>query len=125
MLNNKILLVEDDPELRDTLQDVFELSGIEADISKDAKGALRCIEKEENRYNLILSDYLMPGMNGLLLFSEIRKLRKYENTPFYIISARTDKENKDKCRQAGVSGFIEKPFNISELVKLTSRYVKK
>lgn len=122
MINNKILLVEDDPELRETLQDIFELYGIEAEITEDANAALKSIVEEENIFSLIFSDYLMPGMSGLVLFSEIRKLPGFEDTPFYIFSARTDKETKDKCLQGGVTGFIEKPFNINELIELLRKY---
>ncbi|MFD2531737.1 response regulator [Gracilimonas halophila] len=116
-------MVEDDPELRETLQDIFELNGLEADLAEDAKAALKYIKQEEGEYNIILSDYLMPGMSGLVLFSEIRKLSGYKKTPFYILSARTDKETKDKCFKVNVTGFIDKPFNISELIKLLSKYI--
>ena len=122
-INNKILLVEDDRELRETLRDLIELSEIKADISESAEVALRYIEKEENKYNLILSDYLMPGMSGLDLFSKVRRLEGYEDTPFFIISARTDQDIRQKCIQAGISGFLNKPFEIEELIKLIRIYI--
>lgn len=120
--NNKLLLVEDDNELRETLEDIFLISGVDYDVAENVAKAEELIALEDLPYHLILSDYLMPGQSGLDFFDKIKAMEMYQRIPFYILTARTEDEIRDKCINAGVSGFIEKPFEMEFLMKLIKKH---
>lgn len=119
----KLLLVEDNNELRETLVDILEISGIYFDAAEDVEDALRFIDNPNNTYQLILSDYLMPGKSGLEFLEIIKSRKEYESTPFYILSARTDKEVKDKFKKKGITGFVDKPFEMDALLDLIRKHL--
>lgn len=120
----KLLLVEDNNELRETLADILEISGILFDAAKNVDNALRLIDKQNNSYQLILSDYLMPGKSGLEFLEIIKSKKEYHSTPFYIMSARTDKEVKHKFKEKNITGFVDKPFEINELLDIIRKHLE-
>jgi len=65
-------------------------------------------------YDLVISDFTMPEMDGIELLKEIKQIDPY--VPFIMISANNDKENVHAAYQAGVEHYVFKPLNISALV---------
>jgi len=121
--NGKLLLVEDDFELRETLEEIFFLYDIPFDVAKSASEAKKQVSNSDAPYSLVLSDYLMPGESGLDFFMYLKELEIYREIPFFILSARTEDEVREKCRNAGVTDFIKKPFEMQTLVDLIKQYV--
>lgn len=119
--NGKLLLVEDDIELRETLEEIFLLHNLPFDVAKNVPEAKELVKGTINPYSLVLSDYLMPGESGLDFYEFLKRQNGYESIPFYILSARTEDEVKNKCMDAGVSGFVKKPFEIRQLVEIVKR----
>lgn len=116
--NGKLLLVEDDVELRETLEEIFMIHGISHDVAKNVSDAKERVFESEHPYRLVLSDFLMPGENGLEFFNFLKQQNGYAEIPFYILSARTEDEVRDLCKDAGVTDFIKKPFQMQKLVDL-------
>jgi DNA-binding response OmpR family regulator len=121
-LKKKILLVEDDLELRDTLSDIFEMLGFNSDFAESYDNALEYINDYEPTYCLIISDFLMPGKNGIDLFLKVRSLESYKDVPFVIFSARTDEETLKMIKNNGVTDFIKKPFEIDKMSELIKKF---
>ena len=119
--NGKLLLVEDDIELRETLEEIFMIHGISHDVAKNVTEAKERITQSEIPYKLVLSDFLMPGENGVEFFNFLKQQNGYADIPFYILSARTEDEVRDLCRDAGVTDFIKKPFQMQKLVDLVKK----
>ena len=65
---------------------------------------------QKNSYDIILSDYNMPEMNGLELLIKVRNDTQYKKVPFIMITAVEDRENIVKIVKAGVSKYLLKPF---------------
>ncbi|TYP73111.1 response regulator transcription factor [Paenibacillus methanolicus] len=105
----RILIVDDEADLRKLLTDYFEINGYFVMTAKDGREALR---KVEQRPDLILLDINMPEQNGLEL---CEKMRDFVSCPILFLTARI--EDADKVAGFGVGGddYILKPFSIREL----------
>lgn len=110
----KILLIEDDIVLGNSISDLLVVSNFEVEWFKDGLEAL--VYLKNNSPDAIISDLMMPTMNGEELFLNIRKNSKFNTIPFMIITANSDDEVKFKQLKNGVNDFIMKPFKIMELI---------
>jgi DNA-binding response OmpR family regulator len=120
--NKKLLLVEDDKELRETLEDILFINDIDFHLAENAEAAKYLVKQNKLPYHLVLSDYLMPGESGLDFFEYLNTLMRYKNIPFYIITARTENDIRHKCLSAGVTDFIEKPFEMNLFIKIIRKH---
>ena len=108
-LNMKVLVVDDFATMRRIIKNVLRQIGF-TDITEadDGKTAIRQLEAE--KYDLVLSDWNMPGMSGLELLNEIRSNPELKNLPFVMITAEAKKENIIEAVKAGVTSYVVKPF---------------
>jgi two-component system chemotaxis response regulator CheY len=89
----------------------------------EAVNGLHALEKiREKRYDLILSDWNMDGMNGFELLKTLRADPKTQSTPFILVTAEAKRENILAARAAGASGYLVKPFKL-ELLERTLDHV--
>lgn len=105
----KILIVDDEADLRKLLADYFEINGYFAMTAKNGNEALRQIE---NQPDLVLLDINMPELNGLEL---CRKIRHFVSCPIIFLTARVEEADKISGFRAGGDDYILKPFSIQEL----------
>jgi CheY-like chemotaxis protein len=86
---------------------------------RDSNEALAEIKKR--KYNLVLMDLMLPGMNGYDIAKEIRKFEKetgVENeVPIVAITANTLDNDREKCFQAGMNEYLPKPFTAEQLIE--------
>lgn len=115
----KILIVEDETEVRKILTEMISDLGFDVHGAGDGAEALRMIE--QGSYNLVLSDIQMPGMTGIELLSTLRQ-RKI-NLPFIVLSAYGEKDKMDAAQRLGAFDFLEKPFSFATLSKTIQRAV--
>lgn len=108
----RILLVEDDAALCRTLAFQLEQEGFTTDICTDGEDALYYIE--QNAYELILLDRMLPHIDGLTLLSKIRRLN--HNTPVIILTALGELQDKITGLDAGADDYLVKPFALEELL---------
>lgn len=107
----RILVIEDEPELRHSISEGLRLDGYEVENCGDGLLALdRCLSEA---YNLILLDLNLPGMDGLEILHEFRKAD--QTTPVLILSARIQLSDKIQGLDEGASDYLTKPFHFEEL----------
>jgi len=109
---SKILLLEDDPNLSQTLIRYLKFNGFELDWVKNGEEALDFTY--ENRYDLYLFDINVPLINGIDLLKELRDAQDF--TPTIIISALIDVESITKGFMVGADDYLKKPFDPEELL---------
>ncbi len=117
----RILVAEDSPLNRQVALKQLEKLGYQADAVSDGAQVLEALSRTS--YGIILMDCRMPGMSGYEAAWQIRNLEKEgpEGTPqserVYIIAmtANAEADNREKCRLAGMDGFINKPVQLAEL----------
>lgn len=115
----KILLVEDDRDIRDSLSEYLELEGYEVVSAVHGEDALKKLQQSENLPGLILLDLNMPVMPGKVFLSKIRTQHKnYENIPVVVMTAVPDTIIYD------VYGFLRKPLDLDAIMELVQTVVR-
>jgi two-component system chemotaxis response regulator CheY len=83
--------------------------------ANNGKVALDLLLSSSTKFDLILSDWTMPEMNGLTFFKELKANDKLNNIPFIMITAETEKSQVAMALEAGVNAYITKPFTALNL----------
>lgn len=110
----KILAVEDDPVARAVLHQALHRLGHEVVDARDGSEALRLLEKEPVR--VIVSDWMMPEMDGLALCRAVRARVEADYVYFILLTGRTaDVDNQREAIEAGVDDFLTKPLNSQDI----------
>ena len=109
-MNNNILVVDDEKEIRDLLEINLRNEGYNVFKANCGEEALEILDREE--INLIVLDIMMPGMDGLEACTRIRE--KY-NIPILMLSAKTEDMDKIQGIMTGADDYVCKPFNNLEL----------
>ena len=108
----KILLVEDDESICNTVKTFLLEAGYKVDACLDGDEAHR--KFYDNNYQLVVLDIMLPGMDGHELLREFRKLN---NTPILMMTALADDENQIRAFDAEADDYVTKPFKIQLLLK--------
>ena len=110
--NNKILIVEDDPNFGSILRDYLNLNDYKVTL---AKNGIEGFEKfKSNKFDLCILDVMMPYKDGFTLAKEIRE--KNENIPIFFLTARSLKEDVLKGFKIGADDYLTKPFDSEVLL---------
>ncbi len=110
----KILIVEDEPAVREGVRDWLEEDGYDVECVETGEEALERIKKME--FGIIVLDLRLPGIDGLQVFEEAKELRP--KTKGVIISAFPSKQSVEKAEKLGILDFLPKPFKITDLEKI-------
>jgi two-component system response regulator MprA len=109
----KILVVDDERAVRDSLRRALELEGYDIELAEDGRQALELLEGEAQPDALIL-DVLMPGPDGLEVCRRLRKTGS--RVPVLMLTARDEVENRVAGLDAGADDYVTKPFALEELL---------
>lgn len=116
----RILIVDDEPEIREILSHVMEKFNIGSDV---AENGLVALEKLKNNvYHAVLSDIFMPVMSGLECLAKAQA--EGINTPFVFITGFEDRERMLQAIRLGALDFIGKPFNNDIVTDVTTRAIE-
>jgi len=108
----RILIVEDEVQMRQGLKDNLEFEGYEVDVAEDGEQCL--VQVEKNEYNLILLDVMLPKLSG---FDVCKKLRgKGFDRPIIMLTAKGEEIDKVLGLELGADDYITKPFSLRELL---------
>ncbi|MBL7666206.1 MAG: response regulator transcription factor [Bacteriovoracaceae bacterium] len=110
----KILIVEDEQDIRDLMFIYLKNQGFQVKAVEDGEQALSEIEKDKN-INLFILDWMLPGKNGIELCRLIRKNPQTKNTAVLMVTALTQAENIISGLDAGADDYITKPFDLKIL----------
>ena len=108
----KILIIDDERSIRNTLKDILEVEGYSIDLAENGFEALKSLEK--NEYQIIFSDIKMPQMDGIELLQKIKE--KEIESPVIMISGHGNIETAVDCIKKGAYDFIEKPIDLNRLL---------
>jgi len=110
----RILIVEDDEEMRALLRDVIEEEGHKTDSVNNGSEAFRKLVKQS--FDLIITDIRMPGLTGLDILPGMRKL--HPEVPIVVITAFGSEEIQRKALERGANAYLEKPIHFQKLRNL-------
>lgn len=117
-----ILVVEDSQEMRDLVRAYLEAEGHSVETAENGKQAMNLVT--EILPDLILSDIMMPRMDGFALFEAVRKHPKSAKVPVVFLTALNDRETLLRALRAGVDDFVSKPFDRAELVSVIAHRLR-
>ncbi len=112
----RILVVEDDVNLLEGIQTVLELDNYCVISVENGKQALAMLGESEIPPDLIVSDIMMPQMDGIQLLREVRKVPEWIKIPFIFLTARSEKSDIQRGKQLGVDDYLVKPFDADDLL---------
>lgn len=114
-MSARILIAEDDADLRDLLQDDLEDAGYETVVAIDGRAAMAHIERERERIDALITDVHMPGLTGVALLAAMRTQRS--EAPVIIITAFGSVEQAVELVKAGAFQYLTKPFDTDDLLR--------
>jgi DNA-binding NtrC family response regulator len=121
MARGRILVVDDEPDIRESLYDLLSGEGYAVDLAAGAAEALRQVEARE--YDLILLDVLMPDRNGMEVLREIRQ--RDRETPIALITAYGTIALAVEALKSGANDFFQKPWDNEKLLIEIERMISK
>ena len=117
----RILLVEDDQDMRNGLRLRLQSEHYTVSVAPDAVAAVSAAQRE--RPDLILVDIGLPGGDGFLVMQRLSALQPLAGIPVFVITARSEPENLERARALGAQGFFRKPINSRELMSAVRRVI--
>ena len=115
----RILIAEDEADLRDLLQDDLEANGYETAVAIDGRSALAHLERQQEMIDLLLTDVKMPGLTGDQLLAKTRALRP--EVPVVVMTAFGSVEQAVEMVKAGAFQYLTKPFETDELLRVVEK----
>ena len=112
----EVLIVEDEPHIRESLKEAVELTGHHAVTAANGREALR-IMKKTHAPRLILLDLFMPVMSGYEFLEEIADYPEFSDTPIVIVSAAGN-----GIQGSGIAGFLRKPVDLDTPLGVVDKY---
>ncbi len=117
-----ILFADDEEIIRLTVKALLERMGYSVLLAEDGAEAVDLFKKEKERISLVITDMIMPNINGREVFYSVRKIKP--GCPVVISSGFTRDENFDSLFEEGLAGFIQKPYLNDELAELLDRVLR-
>lgn len=111
----KVLIVEDETNIRNNLSEILEMNGYEVAVAENGQDALLALQSDQP--DIILSDILMPVMNGYDLLRNVQANPKLRHLPFLFLSAKIELEDIRNGMNLGADDYLTKPVKYQELVK--------
>ncbi len=109
----KILIIDDNPKY---LADALPLYGYEVDVAKDGLQGIKKLTSDNNDFDLVLLDVMMPNMDGWETLRAIRQNKKLENIPIIMITAINEEQKEISGLKFGADDYIVKPFILPNLL---------
>lgn len=119
MMTRTLLVVDDDPGLREAIVDTLTLTGYRCLEAEQGEMALRILQRQQ--VDMVITDVQMPGMNGMDLLSVLAQ--RYSQIPVLLMTAYGNIEDAVQAMRAGAVDYLAKPFAPEVLLNLVSRYV--
>lgn len=114
----KILIVDDDLEIVDTIQTALQANGFTVVFARDGTQGLVMVERE--RPDLVILDMMMPKRSGFLVLEKLRRTRK-DMLPVIMITANEGSRHKAYAEMLGVVDYLRKPFPMDRLLNTVAR----
>lgn len=116
----KLLIVDDEQDIREVIREYAEFEGHETDEADDGMKAVGMVR--DNDYDLVIMDIMMPRLDG---YSAIKEIRKFSSVPVIILSARVEEYDKLFGFEIGIDDYVTKPFSPKELMARISAVIKR
>jgi two-component system chemotaxis response regulator CheY len=121
-MSKRIIVIDDSKSIRELVAMILENEGYLVDKGVDGPDGLRLFDGRG--VNLVITDLNMPGMDGISLVREVRKMDNYRSTPIVLLTTELQASRKEEAKVAGANGWIVKPFDNEKLLAVVNKLVK-
>mgnify|MGYP001395317850 FL=1 len=123
MLTNTVLVVEDDPDIRELLKFTLERAGLKVVAAESGEDALTVLDGPQPSVAII--DWMLPGINGVELTQRLREDPLTSAMPLIMLTARGEEADKLKSFDSGIDDYLTKPFSPKELVARVKALIRR
>lgn len=117
-----ILFVDDHASIRELVKDILKVKGYEVLLSDDGSNAVKYFDGRS--IDLLITDLHMERMNGIELTKFVRNDTNYKHLPVIILTTESQIEKKTEAKQAGATGWMVKPFDADNLLKVVNKLIR-
>ncbi|MEW6205847.1 MAG: response regulator [Pseudomonadota bacterium] len=118
----RVMIVEDDLTILSNLSQLLQLSGLDVTEAHDGREALRllqeCRQQNVPLPRMIVSDLMMPNMDGFDLLRAVRGDAQFKALPFVLLSARSEASDLQQAFALGANDYLVKPFEVEQLMEV-------
>lgn len=118
----KVLVVDDSASMRQMVAFTLKQAGHDVTEARDGNDGLG--KAKGGKADLVITDVNMPGMDGLQLTRELRKLAEYKFTPILVLTTEAGPDKKQEGKAAGATGWLVKPFDPDQLMNTVNRVLR-
>src|ERR1700735_3601967 len=119
MANKKILIVDDDPDLRHGMQVRLKANHYDTFFAVDGLSSM--VEARKHEPDLIILDLGLPAGDGFVVMERFKNIPSLAEVPIIVVSARDVRANQERAIKAGVKAFLQKPVDNAELLAVIRR----
>jgi len=123
MSAKKILIVDDEVDLVETIRFLLEMEGYSVLVSRDGEDALNQARRENP--HLIILDIMLPKLDGYKVCRQLKSDKRYKQIPILMLTARTQQKDKILGMEAGADEYIMKPFDLAAFMEKVKTYLRK
>ncbi len=122
----RVLVADDDPEICTLIKTILRNATFEVTVCSDAESALVHLQRDKVGYDILISDFMLPGISGIELITMVRANPATTKIPILMISGHSNYAMDARAKGAGADHFLNKPFTLSQLrstvTALASKY---
>jgi two-component system chemotaxis response regulator CheY len=118
----RVLLLEDNIDMLQMLTQVLEWGGYEVITGRSGREGIALLDDADLPPDLIISDLLMPDIDGLAFLDHVRAHPTWGNMPFIMMSAHSSSQERQAAADHGADDFLVKPFNLDDFQRILSRW---
>tara|TARA_B100001248_G_scaffold258124_1_gene241740 strand:+ start:1322 stop:2002 length:681 start_codon:yes stop_codon:yes gene_type:complete len=122
-MGHKVFIVEDEPDLRDTLKYNLENEGFSVEAFSNGEDFLGSVDR--NKPNLVILDLMLPGVSGLDVCRELRSNDNYDGIGIVMLTAKSEEIDRIVGFELGADDYVTKPFSVRELILRVKVLLKK
>ncbi len=116
MLNDLILVVDDEANIRETIAFILEMEGFDVILASDGEEALLQLKKHKPKFMIL--DVMMPKKNGYEVAREIRKTEDFKDLYILILTAKGQSVDENDALEAGANNYMTKPFDDDKILSI-------
>src|SRR6202049_5137403 len=110
----RVRVADDDPEICTLIKTILARGPYDVTLCEDAESALVHIQRDDP-YDILISDFMMPGISGIELITQVRQHRPTPHMPIVMISGHNNYAMDERAKEAGANAFLNKPFTLAQL----------
>lgn len=119
---NKVLIIDDDNRNIFALKAVLKSKGYQCISATSAEEGIDLL-KQDKDVTVVLMDMMMPEMDGYQAIAQINLMPEIKHIPVIAVTAQAMVGDRERCINAGASGYVSKPINVDELTGLLKKYI--